>query len=402
MKTVAIVAEFNPFHNGHKYIIEKAKELTGADRCLIMMSGDFVQRGAPAIIDKFSRTKMALSCGADMILELPVYYSTGSAEFFAMGAVSILERLGVIDYLCFGSECGDIDLLKRAADIVLSEPAEYSKILTAHLKNGASYAASRDHALSHFIPSDVLSSPNNILAIEYIKALKRTNSAINPITIKRCGEDYNSDVLNEMASATAIRNMLFNGTSNLVDTTLPIAIPEEARNYLLSYEYKLGNENALSDILNYKLLSEETIGFTKYLDITEDFSNKICSNIDEFSNYKDFCLLLKSKDIAYSRISRCLLHILLGTTSSNMEKYTRNNYTAYARVLGMNKDASALARSIKRQNTIAFFTNLKDSKNVLTPLEKNLLEETLISSRIYNMIFKNKNINEYRIPPIIL
>ena len=147
MNTIGIIAEFNPFHNGHLHLIQKCKKLLNADRCIVVMSGDFTQRGAPSIVDKFTRTKMALSCGADVVLELPIYYALGSAEYFAKGAVSILNSLGCADYLCFGSECADVSHLTEIAKILNSEPDLYRTILEKEQKNGSSFAAARQKAL---------------------------------------------------------------------------------------------------------------------------------------------------------------------------------------------------------------------------------------------------------------
>ena len=184
MKTVGLITEYNPFHKGHLYHLNKAKELTGADRVIVVMSGDFVQRGVPAITDKFTRAHMALAEGADLVLELPCIYATASAEFFALGAVSLLTKLGCVDYLCFGSEGGDISLLSYVADFLLIEPVEYQTALKAYLQSGKSYPAARLSALSDTWKEDVtaieniLAAPNNILALEYLKALTGQNSSI--------------------------------------------------------------------------------------------------------------------------------------------------------------------------------------------------------------------------------
>ena len=179
MNTIGIIAEFNPFHNGHLHLIESCRQSLHADRVVVIMSGDFVQRGAPSVVDKFTRTRMALECGVDAVIELPVYYALSSAEFFAQGAVSILDKLGCIDYLCFGSECGDLSLLTDAARILNSEPDSFKDILGKELKNGVSYAAARETALlaclgcsveSEESAKSVLSEPNNILGVEYISA----------------------------------------------------------------------------------------------------------------------------------------------------------------------------------------------------------------------------------------
>ena len=183
MKTVGLITEYNPFHNGHLYHIERARELTGADRVVIVMSGDYVQRGTPALLSKHSRAHMALLNGASAICELPVCYASGSAEFFAQGAISILEGLGCIDTLCFGSECGELSVLQHIAQLLLSESDTYSHMLQDALKKGHSFPAARHQALEKLTGdasvSQILSEPNNILGIEYLKALKKQNSRIH-------------------------------------------------------------------------------------------------------------------------------------------------------------------------------------------------------------------------------
>ena len=186
MKTIGIIAEFNPFHNGHKYLIDKCRKDLHADRVVVVMSGDYVQRGAPAIIDKFTRAKCAVNLGADLVIELPIYYSLGSAEYFAKGAVSILSGLGCIDYLCFGSEFPDVNKLYEISDIISNEPPVYKDVLSTGLKDGLSFPAARAKALNEQLKNtskgydqaeyeDLLSSPNTILGIEYLRALNTLN-----------------------------------------------------------------------------------------------------------------------------------------------------------------------------------------------------------------------------------
>ena len=213
MRIVGIIAEYNPFHNGHQYHIEKSLELTGADAAVVVMSGNFIQRGAPAIMPKHSRAKMALKNGASLVIELPVPYATGSAEYFAYGAVSLLDDFGCVDALCFGSECGNLNLLKTLAKILVKEPAEYKELLSCYLKQGNSFPLARQYAMRDYLHSDqvndILAEPNNILGIEYLKALYRLNSTIEPYTIQRVSSHYHDQELQESySSASAIRNVI--------------------------------------------------------------------------------------------------------------------------------------------------------------------------------------------------
>ena len=214
MKITGIIAEYNPFHNGHLYQIRKAKEITGADYIIVVMSGNHMQRGTPALIDKYSRAKMALSGGADMVIELPTCYATASAEYFAMGAISILNQLGCVDSVCFGSESGDITMLSKIAHALVDESEDFVQSLKTKLKNGDTYPVARNAALAETINGfttfdTILGFPNNILGIEYIKAIIRQNSSIKPYTNTRIGSDYHSYKLAEnFSSAISIRQSL--------------------------------------------------------------------------------------------------------------------------------------------------------------------------------------------------
>ncbi len=235
MKIIGIIAEFNPFHNGHKYLIDRCKKDLGADRVVIVMSGNYVQRGAPAITDKFSRAASAIRLGADLVLEMPVYYSLGSAEFFAMGGVTILNSLGCVDHLCFGSEFPDPGKLMHIADIVCDEPATYKKALGDALKSGESFPAARAMALSAQLRDDpgftdldeymkMFSSPNCILAIEYLRALKRTGSSMAPYMIQRVGHAYHSEEFGSIPSAAGIRARLLAGSCDRVKLNAPFIL----------------------------------------------------------------------------------------------------------------------------------------------------------------------------------
>ncbi|MCR5102831.1 MAG: nucleotidyltransferase family protein [Butyrivibrio sp.] len=446
MKTTAIIAEFNPFHNGHKYLIEKARELTGADYIIIIMSSDFTQRGIPAITDKHSRAEMALICGADLVLELPSYYSLGSAEYFACGAVSILNKTGIVDYLAFGSECGNINLLTQIATCLNEESDTFKDNLSIELKKGKSYALARQNAL---IPElinkfdidektiiNTLSSPNNILAIEYIRALQKQNSRISPITISRTDGGYHQKSLpvcstdtfnistNEydnslislknnknidyfLASATAIRNQLFDHR-NTIETNLKMISNFVPKKCLDTFKKELDrgctliSENNYSEMLHYKLMMTPGHDYTVFADITEDFSNKIRNNLYNYSDFKSFALLLKSKDITYSRISRMLFHILLDIRTDRLTQYKDDNYTAYARILGLKKESSSLLKELKKSSSIPVIEKLSKADFSQNPLSERLFIETITASSIYDIKYNSHNINEYQKKLIII
>ncbi|WP_022773545.1 nucleotidyltransferase [Butyrivibrio sp. AE2015] len=410
MKTIGIIAEFNPFHKGHEYLINQCKKKLNADYCIVIMSGDFVERGAPSIISKFDRAKMALSSGADVVLELPIYYSLGSAEFFASGAISLLDKLGVVDYLCFGSEDPDLDSLNMIADVLAKEPDTYKEALGKYLKQGDSYPVSRKNALKDFfdqsekgsfVSLNILENPNNILAIEYLKALKRANSKITPFTIKREGADYHSEEITKISSAQGIRNSILSDK----DKSSPVLkdqIPDAALDYFTGYQGRFLDSNDFSDLLYCKLISEKNSGYTKYLDVNEDLSNRILSNLESFTDIDSFCDCLKTKNLTYTRISRCLFHILLNITKENMDNYKNSDFTAYGRILGSKKESSALLASIRENAALSMLYRLKDAQKTLSPLELSLFNETLTGSLIYNRIAGNNIGSEYRLKPVIL
>lgn len=221
MKTIGIVCELNPLHSGHKYLLDMARQKFSADYVVLVMSGDYTQRGVPSIVSKEIRTKMALMAGADAVFELPVQYATASAEYFASGAISLLNSLGCVDQILFGTENGDIEEIQKIASILNDEPDEYKKELQKGLKRGLNFASARDAALKKLITisnSTTLIGSNNILGIEYCRALMESKSSITPLTIQREGADYNSDELTgAYASASAIRKLLENSTASVLD-----------------------------------------------------------------------------------------------------------------------------------------------------------------------------------------
>lgn len=404
MKAAGFIAEYNPFHNGHLYHINKVKELTGADYIVVVMSGDFTQRGIPALINKHSRAKMALKAGADLVLELPSYYATGSAEYFASGAIALLDKLGIIDCICFGSECGNIKILTDIAQILNNEPEQLSDAIQSGIRQGLSYPLARANAIGEFIPDsyehvEALSSPNNILGIEYIKALLKRNSSITPYTNFRMGAGYHDKMLSEnMSSALSIRqSLLENNSLEMIETS----VPEFAYTIMQKHFFKTFPiySDDISLVLKYKLLLDEPNGYTDYVDISEDLSAKIKKNIKKYKSFNQFCDLLKSKDITYARVSRCLTHILLNHKKEALEQYINHDYIFYGRILGLRKDATELLSALKMNAEIPIISKLADAKKSLSPLGIQMLEEDIRASQIYDALlsdkFNAKPIHEY-------
>lgn len=394
MKVVGIVAEYNPFHNGHAYHIKKAKEVTGSDFCIVVMSGNYTQRGVPAMIDKHSRARMALLNGADLVIELPVRFATSSAEGFATNAISILNATGVVTDLCFGSECGNIEKLSKIAKVLLEEPKEYQDVLKRELKSGHSYPVARNTALQgldcwDFDSLKILSMPNNILGIEYIKALMKTGSKMNPVTIKRRGSNYNDCSLSDLfSSAMAIRSSIAT-TENLENIYSDVpknvyAIMKERQN--ISFPIV---PDDFSEMLHYKLLSEKDNGFTQYIDVNADLSDRIAKNVYQYKNYESFCDLLKTKNMTYTRISRCLLHILLDLkTDETMQP-------SYIRILGLNTKATELSKALKENSTLPLISKLADAQKQLPEEAVVLLKEDVFASNLYDTVLSHKFDSEF-------
>lgn len=393
MKTVGLITEYNPFHNGHAYHIEKAKMLTGADRVIVVMSGDFVQRGAPAVMPKHLRAESALLSGASLIIELPVCFATGSAEYFAQGAISLLNQLGCIDSICFGSECGDLHLLKEIAQLLADEPIEYQAALKQALKEGASFPAARQEALNIYSDkySEILASPNNILGIEYLKALAKIHSKIEPFTIKRIGAGYHDmDIDGQFSSATAIRSDIYqladvNSSSESIPLThIQTQVPSSChelmkKNYQIRYPIK---SDDFSLLLKAKLLSETAGSLSHYLDISPELTNRILRLRNDYLSFEQFCDLLKTKELTRSRISRSFIHVLLGITNDWLTAMKAP--ASYARILGFRRDHADLLGILKRTSDIPLITS--PARAVLADTAYQMLELDIYASDLYESV----------------
>lgn len=411
MQVNGIIAEYNPFHNGHKYQLEEARRRTCAGYTIIAMSGNFVQRGAPALLDKHSRAEMALRCGADLVLELPTLYASSSAEYFASGAVALLDKLGVVTHLCFGSECGDVTLLTQIADILAEEPAEYSAALKRFMQQGYSYPNARVNALMQLYPFleghwQVFSSPNNILAIEYLKALHRRKCTIQPVTTKRTGAGYHDRQTDrEICSALALRQALYAGSA---PSQLCYHMPAEAGQILADRlsRNRLLRLNNFSSMLHYKLLLERDHGYQDYLDVSADLSARIQNRLGEYTNFDSFCDVLKTKEMTYNRISRCLLHILLDITKADMDMGRAMDYVPYARILGFRKGSEPLLSAIKEKSSIPLVSKLADAEDLLDPTAYAMLRQDVLAGEIYQAAVsagtEKPSANEYTTPLAIL
>jgi predicted nucleotidyltransferase len=408
MKTIGIITEYNPFHLGHQYMIEEAKQKSCADRVVAVMSGSFVQRGEPAFFDKWTRAKAALANGVDMVLELPVLFAAANAETFACAAVRILEETGIVDTLCFGSESGDLTTLQEAAKLMCDETEEFRSLLKAHLDEGMSYPTARSKALetiSH-INSEILSQPNHILALEYLKALTRYQSSMLPMTIKREGAAYHGTSLEDkFASASAIRK----GISQ--DQTIDALkqVPENCFD-LFSNAISLGTAPILwenyAGALNYKLRTMSAEDIRQIFEVTEGLENRILRAIDTCYEVEDLIGFIKSKRYTRTKIQRILLHILLDIKETEVNYFMKKPRMPYIRVLGFRKENAEILGDLTLNAKCPVLTNLKKAPELLDEdgLHLLALEKTatdLHTMAVPNALYRSPN-QDFTIPMAIV
>ena len=406
MNISGIIVEYNPLHNGHVYHINKTKELTNCDALICVMSGNFTQRGIPSSIDKWTKTKMALNNGVDLVIELPAIYSVSSAEFFSWGAVSLLNSLGVVDNICFGSEHGDINTMYNISNILLQEPFEFKLLLKTYLSLGIGYPLARAKALNDYLISsnmsisnlltdDFLNSSNNILGIEYCKSLIKLNSYIKPYTLKREGASYNCNILhNKFSSSTAIRSfMKENGSLSKLENLVPISVLNEIQN-LYSKNHKFTFEDSMFPYIKYKSATSKNT-LVNLPDATEGLDNRIIKSLQNNFCYSSALSDIKSKRYTYSRISRILCQYFIGFDSFNTKKL-RSLPCPYARILGFNSNGKSILKSIKSNSIIPLYAKM--------PKEcTDTLRLDIQSTSAYSIINSNVDPNsDYLISPIII
>ncbi len=370
MKTIAVIAEFNPFHNGHAWFLAEARRRAQADALVVIMSGDYVQRGEPAVFDKFTRAETALLCGADLVLELPVSCAAAGAGYFAQGAVRLLDALGCADELWFGSECGDIQPFEETAALLADESPTYAAALQDSLSGGLSFPAARAAALSLTTgrdPGDLLSAPNNILGLEYCVALARAKSSIRPRTIGRRGSGYHDTFLTEgLSSATAIRKLLLYlrengsqtgpaGIKDLLRGQMPDACLPAVIRALESSLPVCADD--FSEMLHYQLLRETAESLTGYLDLSEDLAARIIRLLPKYRSFTQFAALLKSRNATRTQINRALLHALLGIRQADPALAMS---LPFARLLGFRSEAAALLTGIKKAGGLTLAAGAAD------------------------------------------
>lgn len=415
MKVTGIIAEYNPFHNGHLYHLQKAREETEADYLIIVMSGNFVQQGGPAIIDKYARAKMALNAGADLVLELPVYFATSSADYFARGAVALLDRLGVVDCLSFGSEHGEIAYLCGIASLSAVETPAFSAALNRYLTEGKSFAYANTHALMDScededlkkLIEDITIQPNNALGISYIRNLLQRSSSIQPHTIYRKGSAFHDDSAGAL-SATSVRSELMR-TKDV--RSLRSQVPDHVLKELTAGMHQTFpiTKNDFSGILLYKLRSMQFVDelynkdeantdreITTFLDVSRSLAGRIQAGLNQFENFGQFTDLLRARNMTYPHISRALTHILLDIKKSRMRSFVQNDYVGYARMLGFRKESTPLLTAIKANSDVPLISKLKDAKPLLDPVSAVELHSDLYAADLYEQISAQKFNHPFR------
>lgn len=391
-KVLGIVAEYNPFHNGHFYHMQESKKITEADSCICVISGNFTQRGEPSIVNKWAKTYMALCCGADLVIELPTIYSISSAENFASGAIKIFDSLKIVTDISFGAECNDLATLNNIANVFYSEPANYKTILNHELKRGLSYPMARENAVLMYLNdikryANVLTNSNNILAIEYLKALKQQKSMIQPNIVPRKNVYYNDQkIVDDFASATAIRKLMLNREYAEVRKVVPRSTYQ-----IIGEEYK---KNHI--ILGIKKYEKEIIYALRVMpieeiqnlpDVNEGLEFAIKKAASETNNIEELIEKVKSKRYTQTRIQRILLYVLLGITKKDMEDSKK--MVPYVRVLGFNSRGKILISKIMNQNPkLNMITSVGKYVNKKMPKNKQLtrmLDLDINATNIYTL-----------------
>ena len=408
MKIVGLITEYNPFHAGHLYHMQQARELTGADYCVVLMSGSFVQRGEPAIFDKYLRTKTALLAGADLVLEIPVAFSTASAHEFAAYGVALLSAIGV-DAVVFGSECGQIEILKQAAYALNHESAEFQERLRKGLKAGLTYPQARAKALGEtqaggtrvenvedfhantdvsnaHIWSSILNSPNNILGIEYLRAAEDLHSPMEFYTISREGSGYHEDTLADanFPSASAIRGIIRNSLSKDKDLLDILASHLPAVTHPAYTGAVPVFVDDFSGLLNATVLQMQAT--FSIADLSPELAARLTKPPYFPLSFEERIQALKTRQLTYTRVSRALLHLVLGMREEDISRWKDEGYALYARILGFRRQSSPLLSCLHKKSSIPLITKMADAAQSLAPSALALLEQEVYASHLYQTV----------------
>lgn len=400
MQALGLVVEYNPFHNGHAYHVQQSKRETEADIVIAVMSGNFLQRGEPALVDKWHRTRMALQMGVDIVIELPYVYSTALAKDFAYGAIYLLNSIGC-DYFAFGSERGDIAPFLNTYNLIQTQQSEYNSSIQAAMKKGVSYPMALQHAYNSLIPNNNeqlyidLAQPNNILGFHYVEAAKSMNAAIQPYTIQRIEANYHDDIdyNKKIASATGIRKAIFK--HDAVDEFLPASTVNELKNWQQQYGQFVQWE-AFWPLLQYAILRQSPESLRSYADVKEGLEYALIKHAAASDNYERFIQNLKSKRYTWTRLQRMLTHIFTGITKDVLHQF---EHPQYIRLLGMTKQGQQYLSTNKKQINLPLVSRVGKADDKMLQLD-------IHAANMYRLgmqQFTNKKISEdYQSPPIRL
>lgn len=409
MNLLGLIVEYNPFHNGHLYHLNESKKITNATHTIAVMSGNFMQRGTPALLDKFTRAEMAVRNGVDLVVELPTLYACQSAEIFAHGGISLLNSLNCVNSICFGSEIGDIDILYLISKILIDEPINFKIKLKDYLDKGLPFPKARASALFYYITENklydtseedllnMLNSPNNILGIEYIKSILKLNSKIKPYTINRINSGYNSlNVNDSICSASAIRNALKNNSLNTINYTMP-KDTYDIINRVIESGFNLVYNEDFYQILSSIIIRDKD-NLTDYFEVNEGIENKIYNSIFKCHNIETLQNEIKSKRYTMTKISRTLNNIMLGIKGGDILKTKDLTNIPYVRVLAFNEKGCEILKEIKKNSEIEVITKFSKIKYINSNIFNTLINYDIKATNMYNLIYYKDNFDMLKAP----
>lgn len=368
LNKIGIVCEYNPFHNGHKYHIDKIKELYPDSMIILIMSGCFTERGEISILNKWDKTRIALENNVDLVIEMPIFYSTNSADIFAYGAIKLMSYLE-IDTIVFGSETNDIELFNKIVDVQLNNP-NYDELVKDYMDEGNNYPTSMSRALYDIMNVKII-NPNDLLALSYIKQIRLQELNITPVSILRTNDYHESDLSSNIVSASTIRNLIKDNQS--INNYVPNGVSE-----CLIKDFK---DNYFK-LLKYKLI-DEIDELDKYVDVSEGLDNRIKKFILKVNSLDELIENIKTKRYTYNRLNRVFIHIITNMKKENIDTLREINYI---RVLGFSKIGKSYLKYLKELDCIPFITNYSQ-------IEDSNLDYELRTTFIYNLITNQENMN---------
>ncbi len=393
MKVVGLIVEYNPLHNGHLYHYLESLRATGADASVAIMSGNFLQRGEPAIVNKWARAQMALDIGIDLVLELPTVYCTQNAETFAYGSVATLDAMGVVQQVCFGSESGDISWLLELAARLKDEPVSFKEALKAQLNLGLPYprAYARAAAALVGVPEELLNQPNNILGLNYVLALKRLGSSIQPATITRQKAGYHqADITDhKIASATALRKLIFEQNLEAIEPYVPQSTLKILQQEKDHHRFPM-SWDAFYSLLSHSLTVHSASALCQIHEMEEGIEHRIKKIHSSASHFQELMEALKTKRYTWNRIQRLLLYVLLNLQKQEFELLTKKKKPSYIRVLGFSEKGRQLLHLAKKKATVPIITTVASARKEEWPM----LDLDLRAASVYSLGYPGQHAKE--------